>query len=167
MGAASTGPAAAELLALLDEQEQRLRFDRLDDDVVWRLGCLLRERAVAGAKPFAVAIRRNGRTVFRCALPGSSADNDGWLDRKMAVVDRYGRSSWAVGTAFRVAGEEFDTHARLDTRVFAAHGGAFPLLVRGVGCVGSVAVSGLPEAEDHEFVVSVLEDFLRAESDAR
>jgi uncharacterized protein (UPF0303 family) len=44
----------------------------------------------------------------------------------------------------------------LDPRDHAAHGGSFPLLVRGTGCVGAVTVSGLPQRVDHELVVEAL-----------
>ena len=149
--------------ALLDEleaQESRLVFDRFDEDTAWTLGVALREAALAEALPVAISIRRNGQRLFHSALPGASVDNDGWLERKMAVVDRYGRSSLRVGEQFRVEGGSFDTDARLDPSEYAAHGGAFPVLVRGTGCVGTVAVSGLPELEDHRLVVETLEAFL-------
>ncbi len=48
----------------------------------------------------------------------------------------------------------------VDAHEFAAHGGAFPIRVRGVGLVGTMTVSGLPQEEDHQLVVSVLEAFL-------
>jgi uncharacterized protein (UPF0303 family) len=149
-----------ELLDELAEQESRLVFDHFDEDTAWALGVALREAALAAALPVAISIRRNGQRLFHAALPGSSADNDGWLARKSAVVDRYGRSSLRVGEEFRVDGKSFDTHARLDPSDYAAYGGAFPILVRGTGCVGTVAVSGLPELEDHHFVVETLEGFL-------
>ena len=152
----------SELLDELAAQESRLVFDRFDDDTAWALGVALREAALAAALPVAISVRRNGQRLFHAALPGSSADNDGWLDRKSAVVDRYGRSSLRVGEQFRVDGGSFDADSRLDTSAYAAHGGAFPILVRGTGCVGSVAVSGLPELEDHRVVVEVLEAFLAA-----
>jgi uncharacterized protein (UPF0303 family) len=38
--------------------------------------------------------------------------------------------------------------------------GAFPVLVRGVGMLGTVTVSGLPQADDHRLVVDVLRAFL-------
>jgi uncharacterized protein (UPF0303 family) len=44
--------------------------------------------------------------------------------------------------------------------VFAAHGGAFPVILGTSGCIGTVAVSGLPQVEDHRFVVTQLERFL-------
>ncbi|WP_432484919.1 heme-degrading domain-containing protein [Kineococcus esterisolvens] len=148
------------LLAELEAQETDLVFDAFENLIAWRVGTFLAERAVSLDLPVAIAVRRGAQRLFHVGLPGSSADNDVWLDRKMAVVDLYGRSSYLVGTRFRAAGGHFDTDSRLDTGRYAAHGGAFPVLVRGVGCVGSVAVSGLPEAEDHRVVVEGLTAFL-------
>jgi uncharacterized protein (UPF0303 family) len=151
-----------ELLDELEAQESRLLFDRFDEDTAWQLGVALREAALSARMPVAISIRRNGRRLFHAALPGSSADNDGWLARKCAVVDRYGRSSLRVGEQFRVDGGSFDEDSRLDLSRFAAHGGAFPILLRGTGCVGTVAVSGLPQLQDHRLVVDTLEVFLAA-----
>ena len=149
-----------ELLDELEAQEARLVFDHFDDDV--RLGPRSRPREArrSAGLPVAISIRRNGQRLFHAALPGSSADNDAWLARKSAVVDRYGQSSLYVGEQFRVHGGTFDHDSRLDAATFAAHGGAFPIIVRGTGCVGTVAVSGLPEVEDHRFLVATLEAFL-------
>ena len=149
-----------ELLDELEAQESRLVFDGFDENTAWDLGVRLRDAALSAGLPVAISIRRNGQRLFHAALPGASADNDGWLARKSAVVDRYGRSSLRVGEQFRVAGKSFDEDSRLDPSLFAAHGGAFPILVRGTGCVGSVAVSGLPQLEDHRLVVEVLEALL-------
>jgi uncharacterized protein (UPF0303 family) len=149
-----------ELLDELAAQEARLVFDSFDEATAWALGASLREAALAAELPVAISIRRNGQRLFHAALPGASADNDSWLARKSAVVDRFGRSSLRVGEQFRVEGGSFDRDARLDPSEYAAHGGAFPVLVRGSGCVGTVAVSGLPELEDHRLVVEVLEAFL-------
>ena len=149
-----------ELLDELEAQEARLVFDRFDENTAWDLGVRLRDAALSAGLPVAISIRRNGQRLFHAALAGASADNDGWLARKSAVVDRYGRSSLRVGEQFRVAGKSFDEDSRLDPSLFAAHGGAFPVLVRGTGCIGSVAVSGLPQLEDHRLVVEVLEELL-------
>jgi uncharacterized protein (UPF0303 family) len=146
----------AELVA----QEQRLQFTRFDNDDAWRLGCLLVELAREGALAVTVDVRRGEQQLFHCALPGTSADNDAWLERKIRVVRRYGHSSYLVGQRFRDEGATFEEKSRLDPDRYAAHGGAFPVLVVGVGQVGTVAVSGLPQLEDHLLVVEALEAFL-------
>ena len=150
----------SELMDQLVAQESRLVFDAFNEDTAWTLGVALREAALAADLPVAISIRRNGQRLFHAALPGASSDNDGWLERKCAVVDRYGRSSLRVGEQFRVNGGSFEADSRLDPSSYAAHGGAFPVLVRGTGCVGTVAVSGLPQLEDHQLVVDTIESFL-------
>ena len=157
-----TDPTPRDLLDELEAQEARLVLDSFDEDDAWALGSALRDTALSAGLPVAISIRRNGQRLFHTALPGASADNDGWLDRKCAVVDRYGRSSLRVGEQFRVGGKTFESDSRLDPSLYAAHGGAFPIIVRGTGCVGTVAVSGLPQLEDHRLVVETLRTFVEA-----
>jgi uncharacterized protein (UPF0303 family) len=151
-----------DLLQELLRQEQELQFNAFTNDDALRLGLALVERAKAGGKAVTVEIRRNGQQLFHCALAGTSADNDEWALRKSRVVDRYGHSSFHVGTRFRARGTTFEASSRLDPDRYAAHGGAFPILVRNVGAVGTVTVSGLPQEEDHALVVAVLREFLAA-----
>ncbi|MHA6757805.1 heme-degrading domain-containing protein [Streptacidiphilus sp. PAMC 29251] len=144
----------------LEQQERDLRLTRFDNDDAWRLGVLLvglaRDRGLA----VTVDIRRGEQQLFHCALPGTSADNDAWIERKTRVVRRYGESSYRVGQRFRDGGSSFEEKSRLAPDLFAAHGGAFPLHIAGVGVVGTVAVSGLPQVQDHLLVVEALGRFL-------
>ncbi|WIY04843.1 heme-degrading domain-containing protein [Amycolatopsis mongoliensis] len=147
-------------LAQLADQEERLQFTKFDNETALALGDRLLAAARKRGLPVTISVRRNGQRLFHAALPGTSADNDAWIDRKSRVVDRYGHSSFLVGTQFRAKGGSFEEDSRLDPDEYAAHGGVFPVIVRGVGPVGTVGVSGLPQAEDHAFVVEQLELFL-------
>ena len=149
-----------ELIARIEEQEHRLVFTSFDNDDAWRLGTVLAELARARKAPVALDIRRNGQQLFHLALPGATADNDAWLLRKTRTVDRYGVSSYLVGLRFAVKGTTFEESSRLDPDTYAAHGGAFPIILVGTGPVGTIAVSGLPQAEDHALVVAALEAYL-------
>lgn len=142
--------------------ERDLVFDSFTRDDAWEFGSRMRAAALEQALPIVIGIQLGPQRVFHTALDGSSADNDGWLERKTAVATRYGRSSMGVGELFRTKGQDFDTHGRLDTTRFAAHGGAFPITVRGAGVIGTVGVSGLPQKEDHAFVVEQLRAYLAA-----
>ncbi|MEV8608458.1 heme-degrading domain-containing protein [Amycolatopsis sp. NPDC051373] len=150
----------SELMQELLEQESRLVFPRFDNETALALGQHLLAAARERALPVTISVRRNGQRLFHAALPGTSADNDAWIDRKSRVVDRYGHSSFLVGTQFRAKGSSFEADSRLDPDLYAAHGGVFPVLVKNVGPVGTVGVSGLPQADDHAFVVEQLAAFL-------
>ena len=145
-------PTVAELAA----QESELQLPGLDEDQAWALGVALVEEARRRGAGVVVDIELAGRQLFHAALPGTVADNDEWIRRKGNVVRRFGRSSLHVGQLCRDQGTTLEDKYAVPTADYAAHGGAFPLLVRGVGPVGVVAVSGLPQLEDHDLVVTVL-----------
>lgn len=153
---AATLPSTDHDLAELAAQEERLVFTRFDNDTAWQLGSRLVEAARAAGLPVVVSISRGGQRLFHAALPGTSPDNDEWVERKSRTVLRFGHSSLFVGTEARAAGSTFEERTGLPTSAYAAHGGSFPVTVRGVGVVGTVTVSGLPQLQDHRFVVEQL-----------
>ena len=145
-----------ELLA----QEEELQFTTFTNTTAWELGCALVDAARRDRLGVTIDIRRGDHQLFHAALPGTAANNDAWIERKNRVVRRFGHSSFYVGGKHRADGTDFAQRELLDPREFAAHGGAFPVIVRGVGMVGTVTVSGLPQADDHRLVVDVLRAFL-------
>lgn len=151
-----------ELLAELLEQERELELTSFDNDMAWELGLRLVAAARAGGHPVTVDIRRGDQQLFHAALEGTAADNDAWIERKVNVVRRFGHSSYYVGVECLAAGQTLEQRFFVDARRYSAHGGAFPVRIRDVGVVGTVTVSGLPQAEDHRLVVSVLRELVRS-----
>ncbi len=154
------GPDLTATIAELEEQERELVFSRFDNDDAWRLGCRLVETARSRSLAVTVDIRRGPQQLFHAALPGTTPDNDSWIERKVRVVERFGGSSYLVGLRARAKGITFAAMHDLPLQEYAAHGGCFPVRVRDVGVVGTVTVSGLPQADDHALVVEVVRDFL-------
>jgi uncharacterized protein (UPF0303 family) len=146
----------SEDLAMIAKQEQRLQFSAFDEESAWRLGCRLREMALARSAPLAIDVRRFGQPLFFCALAGSTPDNIDWARRKSNVVARFHRSSYGLGLELQQKNTTLADRFGLVLTEFAAHGGSFPIAVAGSGVIGSVAVSGLPQREDHELVVEAL-----------
>jgi uncharacterized protein (UPF0303 family) len=153
---APAAPTAAEL----EEQERRLTLPRFTYEDAWTLGTRLVELARERNAPVAIDIRRGHQQLFHAALEGSTPENGAWIDRKRRVVEHYGHSSLLIGTRYRDKGTTFEESSRLDAGTYAAHGGAFPIIVEGAGVIGTVVVSGLPQLEDHAMVVEALEGLL-------
>ena len=151
-------PSLAELAA----QEAELQFSSFTNDDAWELGLALVTVARERELPVAVDVARNGHQLFHASLPGTVPDNDTWIARKAAVVQRFGHSSLYVRQEAIEQGTTFEETFELDPQLYRAHGGAFPVLVRDVGPVGVVVVSGLPMVEDHRLVVEVLRARLAA-----
>ncbi len=143
-------------LAAIACQEEKLRFQRFEEEDAWKLGSRLREVAVSHRHPLVIDIRRFGQPLFYCALPGSAPDNAEWARRKSNVVARFYRSSYGLGLELQQKNTTLESKFGLTLIDFAAHGGAFPLIVAGVGVIGSATVSGLPQRADHELVVQAL-----------
>ncbi|WP_170315647.1 MULTISPECIES: heme-degrading domain-containing protein [Spirosoma] len=137
-------------------QEQQLQFDTFTADTAWQLGTRLKEAAEAAGKAVAIEIQLAGQPLFFYAMPGTTADNADWIRRKRNVVLRFHRSSYAVGLDLQQRQTSLQERSGLDLRDYAPFGGCFPLILRGTGCVGTLAVSGLPQRDDHNLLVSVL-----------
>jgi uncharacterized protein (UPF0303 family) len=146
----------SEDLAIIGKQEQRLQFPRFDEESAWKMGCRLRDMALAQSAPVVIDIRRFGQPLFFCAMVGSTPDNAEWARRKSNVVARFHRSSYALGLELQQKNTTLADRFGLGLMEFAAHGGSFPVAIAGSGVIGSVAVSGLPQRADHEFVVQAL-----------
>jgi uncharacterized protein (UPF0303 family) len=150
------GVAMADDLERIEEQQRRLRLSSFDEEAAWNLGCDLRRRAEALDAAVTIEIRLAGQTVFLHAMRGTAPANADWARRKRTVVEMLHRPSYAVGLEARNDGRDLLAEMGLPDRDVAAHGGSFPVVVDGVGCVGVVTVSGLPQRRDHELVVEAL-----------
>ena len=148
------------LIASLEAQERTLVFTRFDNGDAWRLGSAMVAAAIERALPVTIDIRRHGQQLFHAALPGTTAENDAWIERKVNVVNRFAVASYLVGRRLAARGTVLDEALGVEPRLFAAHGGAFPIRVKDVGVIGTVTVSGLPQADDHAFVTELIGAFL-------
>jgi uncharacterized protein (UPF0303 family) len=149
------------LIAEVERQERDLRFATFTNDDAWELGSLLVRLATERGLPVTIDVRRGTQQLFHAARPGTVADNDTWVERKVRVVERFGTSSYLQGLRARAKGTTFADVHDLPLQQYAAHGGAFPVHVEGVGVVGAVTVSGLPQADDHALVTEAIGTFLR------
>lgn len=144
----------------VESEERELVFDSFTNDDALALGLAIVDKARERRLPIAVDVERSGQRLFHFAMEGTSPDNAAWIERKKALVRRTFHSSYAVGLKLKAQGKTLEESMELSAVEYAAHGGCFPILVRGAGFVGTVTVSGLPQKDDHDLVVESIREFL-------
>jgi uncharacterized protein (UPF0303 family) len=144
----------------LKAQEELLQFTSFTEADAWALGAMMRSLAVERSLSIVIDIRCAGRKLFYAAMPGTTPDNEGWVQRKINTVMRFHQSSYLVGRELEAKGAVLNETRGISPIDHAPHGGCFPIRVRGVGVIGAITVSGLPQREDHNFVVECVAAFL-------
>ncbi len=128
-------------------------LDRFDHDTAWQLGSALVTHCRAENLPVTIGIWLGHQRVFHAALPGTSADNDAWIEKKARVVWRFDRSSLAVYEHYGAQIPDFLDAFGLSRSEYAPGEGAVPIRVNGA-LVGVLSISGLEEGGDHDLALS-------------
>jgi uncharacterized protein (UPF0303 family) len=145
-----------DLLRKLEAELETLRFESFNFSDALAIGLDLVETGRRKVLPIAIDVTVNQQQLFHAALPGSSPDNDQWVLRKSKVAARFFKSSLAIATDLRIKGKTIEEVWGLPSAEYAPFGGSFPVQVNGSGVIGTITVSGLPDAEDHETVVTAI-----------
>ncbi|MFC1541678.1 heme-degrading domain-containing protein [Candidatus Latescibacterota bacterium] len=149
-----------DILKELLAQEEELRFSQFNEDTAWELGNLLVNIAREEHLPVTIDITRGGHQLFHASRPGTSADNDEWVKRKVRLVYRMEHSSFYIGQLLKSKGKRIEEAYLLSENEYAPHGGCFPVIVKNTGVVGTITVSGLAQEDDHALVVRAIREFL-------
>jgi uncharacterized protein (UPF0303 family) len=147
------------LLQALLQEESDLQFSVFTNDTAYKVGNRIIEKAMRENKSIVVDIRRNGELLFYSRMDGKSSHNDEWVSWKNNVVHHFGHSSYYMHVFLKSTGSTVEASG-LNPSDYKAEGGAFPLLLKDEGIVGTITVSGLPGEEDHGMVASVLRELL-------
>jgi uncharacterized protein (UPF0303 family) len=137
-------------------QEQLLQLRQFDETTAWELGTLIKRICEARGVAVTIEVRRAKETLFFYTMAGVVPNNAEWVRRKRNVVELLHRSSYAVGMSNQKDNTSLPQKAGVSLNDYAEHGGSFPVRVKGVGCIGVVTVSGVPQREDHAIVVEAL-----------
>ena len=167
--AATTNPPGTSMekktvsLDTIRRQEQALQFTSFDNDAALAIGNRIVEMAKADKVAVTVDITVNRNPLFFHAMAGTSPNNVDWIRRKSNLVNRTGHASFFVHTEAVNAGRDYDNLPTFDPKDYAAHGGSFPIVVKGTGQIGTITVSGLAGVDDHAMVVRALKWYLKAD----
>lgn len=144
------------LIRVLKTQTETLVFDQFNEATAWQLGNLLHQTASNANMPIVIDIRFFHCPLFFASLPGASPENVGWARRKRNVVEYTHKPSYLVGRELALKETSLPRRYGLPEADYAAHGGSFPLTLKGSGVLGAMTVSGLAQREDHQLVAQAL-----------
>lgn len=147
-------------LTKIAKQEELLVFSEFAETTAWEIGRRLRDAAVKKALPVEIEISVGGHCIFACALAGTSPNNSNWIRRKRNTVLHFHKSSYAINRQLEKEGADLERKFALPQIDYVAAGGGFPIRVRSAGVIGVIVVSGLPQRDDHQLVVTILADYL-------
>ena len=141
-------------------EEQLLKLPNLDIASSIEIGEIAKSLGVLKSLPIAVEVRLGDWIVYHVSLPGSTVENQWWIDRKARVVTLKHHSTMFERVSAEERGVDWHKENNLLDETHAIHGGGLPLITKGDGCVGVLLISGLPQVQDHLLGVEVLTEFL-------
>ena len=153
MGAFEWKESWVEILA---QQEAALQYSEFTRQTALELGLkiaqLVQQRGWGNA---AIRIIEDNCTIFSYKMPGTSQENDWWMDRKLAVSRRAGCSSLRAYVEAEAGLREAFWEARPAN--YAACGGCFPVFMQdGTAPWAYVLVSGLAHYHDHQVIADAM-----------
>ena len=145
---------------LLLEEEYYLTIQSLSLLGALEIGEIAKSFGVMRDLPIAVEVRLGDWTIYHASLPGSTVENQWWIDRKARVVMLKHHSTMYERVSAEERGVDWHKENNLSDETHAIHGGGLPLITKNEGFVGVLLISGLPQVEDHLLGVEVLTEFL-------
>ena len=142
------------------KEELLLTLPKLDVADALEIGQIAASFGAEQGLPIAVEVRIGDWIIYHASLPGSTVENQGWIDRKARVVMLKQHSTLFERVSAQERGVDWFTENKLTESTHAIHGGGLPLITQGGGFVGVLLISGLPQIEDHLLGVKVLTEFL-------
>ena len=142
------------------QEELLLTLPKLDVADAMEIGEIAKSFGTQKGLPIAVEVRIGDWIIYHASLPGSTSENQWWIDRKARVVLLKHHSTLYERVSAEERGVDWHSENNLLDETHAIHGGGLPLITKGDGFVGVLLVSGLPQVEDHLLGVEVLTEFL-------
>ena len=145
-----------EWVQILARQEETLRYAAFSREDALELGLkiiqLVQDRGWGAA---AIRIVEDNTTIFSYKMPGTSAENDWWMGRKLATSRLTGTSSLRACVESYAGIREPEWNERIGN--FAACGGCFPVFRKdGKKPVHYVLVSGMEHQDDHQIIADAM-----------
>jgi uncharacterized protein (UPF0303 family) len=141
-------------------EEQILTLPSLGTTGALEIGEIAKSLGVARNLPIAIEVRLGDWVIYHASLPGSTTENQSWIDRKARVVLLKHHSTLFERVSAEERGIDWHKENNVEDETHAIHGGGLPLITKDKGFKGVLLISGLPQVDDHLLGVEILTEFL-------
>jgi len=142
------------------QEESMLLLSELKVESALEIGEIAKSLGTQLSLPIAVEVRIGDWIIYHASLPGSTVENQWWIDRKARTVMLKHHSTMYERVSAQERGVDWHKENNLLDETHAIHGGGLPLITKDDGLSGVLLISGLPKVEDHLLDVEVLTEFL-------
>jgi|LSQX01.1.fsa_nt_gb uncharacterized protein (UPF0303 family) len=120
------------------------------------LGAILTKRAVDENLPIIIDISSPLITYYHFANVGSTSNNEAFIQRKRNTVLLFHHSTWWVN--YKVENDTIAMHEKYGTNDedYSILYGGWPIIVKDLGVVGSICISGLTQEADNQLIIDAL-----------
>ena len=153
----TTGGFTSQGLAL---EAQTLVLPSLTQAEAIEIGQIATSIATDRNLAITIEVRLKEWVVFHLSMPGTTAENDWWISRKARVTMATRNSTMYERVLAEEQGIDWYVAKAMPEETHAIHGGSLPLNVSGVGLVGILLISGLPQVQDHLLGVEIITEYL-------
>lgn len=149
-----------KLLEKYQVELDTLVFDDFTNETALKIGLHIIEVAKKNNNKITIDINRFNHQIFHYSFENTTPDKDLWVSRKRNVVEHFFVSSIYMATKLKKDNTNLWDKYGLSPAQYAAVGGSFPIIVKNIGVIGSITVSGLKPEEDHDLVVTSIRNYL-------
>ena len=129
-------------------------LDDVNCESLYRYGCGLHDFiADKGMEKFCIQIHFLNKVVYQFMNDECTKDNEKWLARKSNSVLHFGMSTNDLFIKNKGSDDNIVNKYGLDRSQFTFTPGSIPIVLKEVGMVGCVTVSGMKPEEDHGMIV--------------
>lgn len=145
----------------LESEQKDLVLTSFTNEEACNMGIKMYQKALQEKKTIVISITKNRQQIFYAAIEGTSKNNDDWVRRKENTVYYFGKSSYEMKLYMDLKQDDLWNRYGIEKSDYAQAGGSVPVVIAGVGMVGTVTVSGMAQEEDHAFVTEALKTLVK------
>ncbi|MBR5795040.1 MAG: heme-binding protein [Erysipelotrichaceae bacterium] len=147
-----------EALAKILAQEKEVELEHFHQGDMRKLALYLMQKADESTTPLTVRITKGKQIMFHYVANDNSLDKDNWVRRKINSVMNFHHSSLWLHYKTNGDANQLMLKYGLSMEDYTVSGGAVPIIVKGVGVIGAIAISGYSGLwEDHDMGIEALQ----------